>query len=183
MWIKALGRLLMAVLGVFAIIKALELLNQFAMVLSMGMMSETREMEPLLYAALAFSLVVPVVLFVVGSRLIFRPPKRMLNLLPEDSDKSEAPIVPAKMILRMVSTFIGVLFLFFTAPQLVWIVQNIIMSFSQSSDARPDYFQLRWPSIIASAVQMAAGIYFLLGAPHFVRWQLKRLEAGREKVQ
>ena len=52
MWIKALGRLLMAVLGVFAIIKVFELLNQLVvMFLSMAMFRETGETEPWLYAA------------------------------------------------------------------------------------------------------------------------------------
>ena len=184
MWIKALARLLMAVMGVFAIIKVFELLNQLVVVfLSMAAFSETGETESWLYAAPPSSLIIPGVLFVVGVLLIFRPPKCLLNIIPEDSDKSEDPIVPAEMILRIVSTFIGVVFLFFAAPRLAWIVQNIIMSLSQSSSSSPGFFELRLLSIISSAVQMAAGIYFLLGAPHFVRWQLKRLDTGPEKVQ
>ncbi len=183
MWIKALGRLLMAVLGVFAIIKVFELLNQLVVMFLMAKISETGETESWLYTAPISSLIIPGALFVVGFLLIFRPPKCLLNIIPEDSDKSEGPIVPAEMILRIVSTFIGVLFLFFAAPRLVWIAQNIIMSLSQSSNSRQHFFELGWPSIITVAVQMTAGIYFTLGAPHFVRWQLKRLEAGREKVQ
>ena len=174
MWIKALARSLMIVVGIFAIIKAIEMMDRFVMILGVGWLAQ--DQQPIL-RMLVSSLVIPVILFVAGLLLIFRPPQRLLNLIPEHTGEAGSQVSPATIVLHTVSVVCGLILLFLAVPRLInvvyglWILPRV---------AREQMEQFTRTILLNSAVfmlQAAAGIYFLLGAPHFARWQLKKLRA------
>ena len=103
MWIKALSKSLLIVVGVFAIVKAIELLNQFVMIMAMGSMEE----RSIAFWVKILSLVVPTVLLITGVLLIFRLPELIKNKICECADQcTTKPIVP-RTVFHVVSVFLG----------------------------------------------------------------------------
>ena len=175
MWIRALARSLMIVVGIFAIVKAIEMMDRVVMILGVGTLAPGQ--QPIL-RMLVSSLVIPVILFAAGLLLIFRPPQRLLNLIPEHTGEAGVQVAPATIVFHTVSIVFGLLLLFLAVPRLINIVGGLWVLPRVARD--PNIEQFTRMILLNSAVfmvQAAAGIYFLLGAPHFVRWQLKKLRA------
>ena len=181
MWIKALARSLIIAVGVFAIIKAIEMMDRFVMILGVGSLAQSQ--QPIL-RILVSSLVIPVILFAVGLLLIFRPPSWLLNLIPEHTGEAGVQVAPATIVFHAISIVFGLLLLFLALPRLINIVGGLWVLPRVARDPNIEQFtRMILLNSAIFAVQAAAGIYFLLGAPHFVRWQLKKLRVLEQAPQ
>lgn len=184
MWIKALTRSLLAVIGVVAIVAAVRLMYDFIMILAfliIGIAQGEKHLLEEIPATMVASFIIPMALIAVGLVLILRPPRCLWDLAVEDNGQGQIQIIPAKTVFATVSTFLGVVLLFWTTPYVVNLVHNIVIKLHDPfGDQR--IFPSPWPQAITLAVQLAAGIYFLLGAPHFVRWQLRKVGANRDPL-
>jgi amino acid transporter len=79
---------------------------------------------------------------------------------------------------RLIAVVVGLFCLYSFVTKIIWVVQRLAMAKATSSS--PGYRQI-FTSKILSAEQilgwlilLVIGIYFLCGAPHFVRWQVKK---------
>lgn len=84
---------------------------------------------------------------------------------------------------RLLSILVGILFLYWTVPAcfafLTSFSLRIVPSYGRYSAMSPDeYF---WPRLASFAIRIALTIYFLCGAPQFVRWHLRKVLAQSEK--
>lgn len=167
MWIKALTKSLLIVVGVFAIITGVKQLFDFV---SLAVIVAGTEGS---MSILLVSWIPPGILIFLGSRLIYRPPNRILALIREEANESQARMIPTRVILHTVSIFLGVILLFWAASHLIRIahILSVDTSLELAKVLRP-----LWRSIADFVVYAVGGIYFFLGAPHFVRWQLRKLE-------
>ncbi len=165
MWIKALAKSLLLVVGVFTLIKAIESMTTFMMMLAMTSL-EHCDLQRVL--TLVICLIVPTVLFLTSLLLIFRPPLRVLDAITENPSESEVRTISARVVLHTVSIFLGVFLLFWAGPKLAVFAFNyfIIGEFGEHFIGMS----------AGCVIQVVGGVYFLIGAPHFVNWQLRKLE-------
>ena len=96
MWIKALTKSLLIVVGVFAIIAGVRALFQC---LSYTVMAAVDEMS---MTTVLLSWIPPGILIFMGLQLIYRPPNRILALIREEADASQARMIPTRVILHTV---------------------------------------------------------------------------------
>ena len=174
MWIKALAKSLMIVVGVYAIIIGVQQLFGCA---SLTVMAASDDGAMSWVFLLAW--IPPGILILMGLRLIYRPPNRIMALIREEADESQARMIPTRVVLHTVSIFLGVLLLFWATSQLIQIAYMFSVT---TSLERAEVLNPLWPNIGYFVVYAVGGIYFLLGAPHFVRWQLRKLEGLKQQT-
>ncbi len=79
---------------------------------------------------------------------------------------------------RLVAVVAGLFCLYKLVVKIIWVVLRLAMAKGQSSS--PGYVQyftskiLTVEQILDWLILLVIGIYFLCGAPHFVRWQVKK---------
>jgi hypothetical protein len=71
---------------------------------------------------------------------------------------------------RLASVCAGILYLSWAISALV----SIIGSYIQMMDPGFVFRPLPWHNVVGWVIQLGLGIYLLCGAPHFVRWQVKK---------
>jgi len=79
---------------------------------------------------------------------------------------------------RLTAVFAGVLYLHWTVPTIISSIQTCV-SLKDLENA-PKY--PNWENTIAWVIQLGLCIYLLCGAPHFVRWQVKKTIEQCKKV-
>ncbi len=79
---------------------------------------------------------------------------------------------------RLVAVVAGLFCLYRVVVNIIWVV--IRLSMAKATSSSPGYVQiftaklLSLEQILDWLILLAIGIYFLCGAPHFVRWQVKK---------
>ncbi len=171
---SSLVRVGCVVLGGFAILKAFELLNPAVNMLSMLPRGGTNWYE-LLWAVVGTA-IVPALLAATGLRLI----RHADDLAARISECHDVPVPQWEYAAyRLAATFCGILVLGWSAPRLGNLVHNWYLTSSSSVEGYPPDIASSMVrqipmQIIWTAVQFTMGLYLLLGAPHLVRWQLRR---------
>ena len=79
---------------------------------------------------------------------------------------------------RLTSVFAGVLYLHWTVPRII----STIALYVSLKGARSVTCYSRWQPIVTWVIQLGLGIYLVCGAPHFVRWQVKKTVEECKKV-
>jgi hypothetical protein len=88
----------------------------------------------------------------------------------ENEPKIEVFWVPVAF--RMVSIFSGILFVFFIVSRMISRIGPYIAYYFSSHGERDINFNFY--QFLTWIIFLAFGIYFIFGAPHFVRWQVKK---------
>jgi hypothetical protein len=85
-------------------------------------------------------------------------------------------------VLRLICIAGGIYFL----STALWQATNILSRFAfvKAQGAYSTYGQFSWERIFVWVVTVTCGIYLLCGAPHFVRWQVKKtLQQCKDRVK
>ena len=163
-------RLAWALVGAFAIVRGVETLQPSLEMLPL-MWVLRLETEPLHWIILE-ALAAPALLFASGFLLI-----RYCDSLASRFGGAAAENVPdwEPRAYRLAFTACGVLALSWALPKLGQVASNLAFGLV----GRTEYDSMRrsgWILAVWMAVQCAAGTYLLLGAPHIVKWQVRRGE-------
>lgn len=162
-------RALIGVVGVLAIVLSVVHLESVVFILRFGTAAPVALWE--LCLSVLVALVVPVALLALGLVLIFMPPHRLTELPPEQTQTQGSALTPVA-ICRIVSVFCGVLVLAWALPKL----SGTALTWIAFKEYRTGYFSRNWPFVLSNALQVALGVYLFLGAPHVVRWQVRRIQ-------
>ena len=82
---------------------------------------------------------------------------------------------------RLTAVFSGILYLYWVIPSIVSMVYVHLWAARQG--AIPAAW-LTWSHVVSYIILLALGIYLLCGAPHFVRWQVRKtLEQCKEPAE
>ncbi len=71
---------------------------------------------------------------------------------------------------RLTSVFAGILYAYWLVP---WIISDV-GRYVVSRQSRLSSIDLTWDCVAGWVIQLGLAIYLLCGAPHFVRWQVKK---------
>ncbi len=116
--------------------------------------------------------------FGVTCLCILRPDFLLDRLVVEGEQEKEIGH-PVTFAFRLVAMAAGLLCLFWTLPVLVRIVSELAASREREFEGFRLFFTggrgyLRWEYVGGAVLRLAMGIYLVCGAPHFVRWQVKK---------
>jgi len=73
---------------------------------------------------------------------------------------------------RLTAVFAGILYLYWVVPTMISTIHSYIMAVHYDFEDISSY--LSWNRILSWVILLAIGVYLLCGAPHFVRWQVKK---------
>lgn len=106
-------------------------------------------------------------------------PDVLLDKLIRTNDREGEIRCPVAFAFRLVAVALGLWCLFWTAPLLVRIIGELTANREQEFEGFHQFFTgsrgyLTWGYVGSAAIRLAVGIYLVCGAPHFVRWQVKK---------
>lgn len=109
---------------------------------------------------------------------IYRPGWLAAKIVgPEEPAKTLGS--PVAFAFRLVAVFAGLLYLYWALPGIIQTVHSHWIGEHQA-DISPRWL---WEYEVSHIILLVLSIYFLCGAPHFVRWQVKKtLEQGVAKA-
>ena len=164
------------VLTVFALYLAFHICTYLIMIpfaLLSGSLYESSILSGVLYLFISLCLAVSVYV------LIYFRDKWARNIVgTADLPDPDVQIQWLPVAFRLVAVVAGLFCLYQLVVKIIWIILRLAMAKATSSS--PGYRQI-FTSKVFSAEQilgwlilLVIGIYFLCGAPHFVRWQVKK---------
>lgn len=90
---------------------------------------------------------------------------------PQEQEQCLVWYVP--FAFRLVSVFAGILFLYWVVPSIISTVSGYLTAAAGNNVVKASVY-FSWDRVLGWIVLLAMGIYLLCGAPHFVRWQVKK---------
>jgi hypothetical protein len=87
---------------------------------------------------------------------------------PDERDGAEIWWLP--FAFRLASVCAGILYLSWAISALA----SITVRYIQMMDPRFTFRPMPWHNVVGWVIQLGLAIYLLCGAPHFVRWQVKK---------
>ena len=158
-WVRAAW----VAIGVFAMVRAVEVLhpaiNMLAMLANKGM-----NYDVILWG-LVGSLPAPTVLLVGGYCLIRHSP--YLTMWATRKADQQIPYGEYAAY-RLAFTLAGILTISWALPRLGEVTVNLA---SQDSPFGEEYRRSAWNTLLWLVVQCGIGAYLIIGAPHIIRWQ------------
>ncbi len=163
------GVVFSALLGI--VLTAFAMLPSFGEYVTYAAMSYQRGLlPPLLSSAIA-----PLITLGICWYLIVNSDSIAQRLFPDDVPTSTQI---ERAIYRVVFTCVGILILVSTFPSFIHAIGNTFIN-NREFNMWPDdlYNQFTFhnlPYVVAFIVQFSLAIYLIVGAPHFIRWQVSR---------
>ena len=159
-------RIVFVFLGAIAILRGVEELTPLVNILSM-LPREGIDFRELLWASIG-TIVAPTVLIVGGYQLI-----RRCQILTERLCKAHDKPIPywEYAAYRLGFTLCGILVISWALPKLGQIFLNFSM---RDNPMNENLIRSAFNMLIWLVMQSGIGIYLILGAPHIIRWQVKR---------
>ena len=168
---NAFIRALVGIVGIFAIVQALEQLQYLTVVL--GMEATTNFDHFSWHWGILAAVIVPVLLAGLGVMLLIAPPRFLFKHSAGESEAKEHTL-PVRAMFQLAAVFSGVLVLSWALPKLVQLAINF--SLVKDSVFLEDFIKHNWPTWVGYVLQVVLGVYLLVGAPHLVRWQIRKIE-------
>lgn len=167
-WIRAT----ITVIGIFAAVLAVARLDSAINILALF---PREEPHAELWWSLAGASIGPVLLL-VSAFFFIRYCDRIAVLVLKDNDSA----VPywERAAHRLVMIACGVLVISWALPDAAQIAQNMAMSQSERTpdQLRDDVQRSTWLALTHMIIQTIIGAYLIVGAPYFVKWNVRRIE-------
>lgn len=164
--LKVIARIALISVGLYILLQAaLSILTILPLVL-------TASRDELKNDTTIIAMVIYVVLTASAIYFLFRLADRFAVKISESEAVDDSQISWLAATFRIVCVTVGIIYLYRTIfsfiPAFGWYIQA-----KQGSAIMSKYQQL-WPEIVKSIVMLGLSIYLVCGAPHFVRWQVKK---------
>jgi len=106
-------------------------------------------------------------------------PDVLLDRIVRTSEREREIRCPMTFAFRLVAVAVGLWCLFWTVPLLVRIIGELTANREQELEGFHQFFTgsrgyLTWGYVGSAGLRLVLGIYLVCGAPHFVRWQVKK---------
>jgi hypothetical protein len=167
--LRAIARIVLIGLGVYFVLQTLlTILHSVAM---MPFLAYSKTQIPIMIILLAIYIVITLAVIY----FLFRGANRFSDKIVKQENIDDTQISGVAFAFRLVCVITGVLFLYWTIPNLIVTVSAYISNMSDESVQRRIYTGMSSKTDIAKyVILLGLGIYLAYGAPHFVRWQVKK---------
>lgn len=167
--LRVMARIMLIGVGLYMFMQAfLAFLGSIAM---MPFIEYAKTQVPLAIAAIA----VYVVIILAGVYFLFRCENLFSAKIVESDTVDETQTSWLAVAFRLICVTAGVLFLYWSVPNLIVTVFHYIMNMNNKSGQQTIYTGMSSIADIAKyVVLLVISIYLACGAPGFVRWQVRR---------
>ena len=171
MKMRTLAKVLLAVLGVY-------LLNQIVVNLGMYIPLLFGDFMPKLSPLGTFITILYSVLYIVFVvflifQLLFRGQKWAKKIMPtEEIEANHEPIFKLTAGFRLGFVLLGVFIIYSVLGSIPRVIHSFFGSYRKQIGTPLSFHELS--TLLTTAFRLAIGVYLVFGAPHFVRWQVKK---------
>lgn len=163
--LQKMAKIMLAGLGIYLLVTSITiLLGVIPHLMTMSLENDS----DIVYWGVAFGVVLA--LCVVGAYWLFCRSDILARKMVRGEEPQETQVWWVPCAFRLSCMLAGVLCLYWSVFKLTGEIQKLIMSFRHDFPAK--YWP--WQGLLALPITLALGIYLVCGAPHFVRWQVKK---------
>ena len=165
---QTLAKILLAILGIYIIVHIVPIVMMYMPLLftnSFGIDSIIGKIMVLLWMLLHTT-----ILLVIVYQLLFRGQFWAEKIVGEQPNELHKQVFLLPAAYRLASVFCGILVAYWVAESMPRVIL-ILHRHNQTGYFAENY---EWISILGVLLRLTLGIYLLCGAPHFVRWQVKK---------
>ena len=166
--LNVIARIVLVGVGIYVILQTLS--SVFSIMVAMPMLASAG-VEKMPMAVI--SLGIYAIITIAAVYFLFRCAKRISSKIvgPEPADETQVSWLAVAFRLMCVS--VGVLFIYWSLPNLI-VTLSMFMNNKSGQPGQQYIYMSSKPDIIRYVIMLILSIYFALGAPGFVRWQVKR---------
>jgi hypothetical protein len=169
--LRVIARIMLIGVGLYVVLQTfLTILSNLA---AMPLVASAKADVPIIIIAL----IIYIVITLAAVYFLFRSANRFSDKIVEHEHIDDTQISGIAVAFRLVCVIAGVLFLYWSVPQLIATVYQYIvnMNSANSSGMRTIYMGMSSITDIAKyIILLGLGIYLAYGAPAFVSWQVRR---------
>jgi hypothetical protein len=165
--LRVIARIILIGTGLYVLLQTL--LTLIGGIMMIPFVESAKTQVPLFVAAVAIYLVITSAVVYILFRCERFFTAKIVDL--ESSDDTQVFWLAAAF--RLVCVILGVLFLYWSVPQLIATVFNYIMNMNNKSGQTYTYMSSKI-TIAQYVILLGLSIYLVCGAPGFVRWQVRR---------
>ena len=165
---QTLAKILLAILGIYIITRMVTVIIIYIPMVftnSFGIESIIGKITALLVMLLHTTIIL-----VIAYQLLFRGQFWAEKIVNEQPNEPHKQIFWLPAAYRLASVFCGLLVAYRVAESIPRVL-IILYRHNQAGQFAGNY---EWTSVLGVVIQLVLGIYLLCGAPHFVRWQVKK---------
>lgn len=165
---QTLAKILLAVLGIYTLLNLLPQLSMNLAMMLYGDLGNYSIIEKIMI--FLWMLLHITVILVIAYQLLFRGRLWAGKIVGEQADESQKVVISLSATYRLAFVVCGTLITFWA---LSYVPRFFIILYSryQQGMFRNGY---DWLNLLIAPIRLTIGIYLLCGAPHFVRWQVKK---------
>jgi hypothetical protein len=167
--LRAIARIVLIGTGLYVVLQTfLTILSSLA---AMPFVASAKADVPIVIIAL----VIYIVITLMVVYFLFRCVNRFSDKIVENEPIDDIQISFIAVAFRLVCVLTGILFLYWSAPNLIVAMFNYISNMNNEPSQTQIYIGMSSKTNIAkSVILLGLGIYLAYGAPGFVRWQVRR---------
>ena len=165
---QTLAKILLAVLGIYTLLNLLPKLSLYITMLfsnTLGNYSAIGKTMIFLWLLLHIA-----VILVIAYQLLFRGRFWAEKIVGEKFEESQKNVLSIPAAYRLAFVVCGVLIIFWALSYVPRFFAILYTRYQQGMF----YKSYDWLNLLIIVIQLTIGIYLLCGAPHFVRWQVKK---------
>ncbi len=170
--LRVIARIMLIGVGLYVILQTL--LTTLSNLAAMPLVASAKTDLPIIIIALVMYIVITLVVVY----FLFRCANQFSDKIVGPEPVDDTQISGIAVAFRLVCVLAGVMFLYWSVPQLLASVYNYILNMNNKwgeSGMKQIYTGMSSKTEIAKYVILfGLGIYLAYGAPHFVRWQVRR---------
>jgi hypothetical protein len=167
--LRVIARIVLIGVGLYVLLQTFLTILGSLPVMTLVEFSKTQILVSI--AALAIYIVITLTLVY----FLFRCANKFSTKIVESEPVDDTQISCLAVAFRLLCVIAGVLFLYWTIPNLIVTVNTYIANMNNEPSQRQIYIGMSSKTDIAKyVILLGLGIYLAYGAPGFVRWQVRR---------
>jgi hypothetical protein len=176
--LRMIARIMLIGVGLYVVLQTLLTILSSLPMISLVEFSKTQVLVSIIAVAIYIMITLAVVYF------LFRYANRFSDKIVEYEHIDDTQISGIAVAFRLVCVIAGILFMYWTIPNLIVTVNMYIANMNNEPGQRQIYIGMSSKTDIAKYVLLLGlGIYLACGAPGFVRWQVRRTLKQCSKIE
>ena len=171
MKMRTLARVLLAVLGVYLLSQVIINFGMFLPVFFSSFGAVFSSSGGVLYLIYYMAYIAFLVFLIF--QLLFRGQKWAKKIVPtEEVEANQEQAFSLPVVFRLGLVLCGVFIIYSVLSSVPMVIFSLLGVFSMGKEMPLGFYQCL--TLLGLAFRLAIGVYLVFGAPHFVRWQVKK---------
>ena len=173
MKMRTLAKVLLAVLGVYLLSQIIVNLGMYVPLFFSDLV-DNFSLFGRFVLALYSVIYIAFVVFLVF-QLLFRGQKWAEKIVPtEEIETNQEQTFSLSVVFRLGLVLLGIYFIYSVLGSIPRVIHSFFGTYLRQSGMPLSFHE--WSNLLSVAFRLALGVYLVFGAPHFVRWQVKKVQ-------